>query len=1315
MKRSLTKEWKRISFVATMTILATSASGCGDDAAGGDNKPFGPDQCNPVCQENLVCLNGTCVSPDKICENKAVVCLDSEVCFEDKCTPADKLCENKTKVCKDSEICTNDVCTSTQNNCENNTKNCLDTEVCFEDKCTPADRVCNDALCPENQICFNGTCTDAESICGGTVVCTEGNECVENNHCEPIDKCRDVVCREDGTKCDIDTGLCRNRQICEDIICSEGQSCAETELKPLGECIDTACTVKSEDESHLVEMTCEQANQVCSNGTCVDDGCIVEGVPMSCPEAFECRKGECFETACIGKECNEGQTCSGGLCIDNECLPLDEHICPENQACSKGECIPELCVDKDPCLQGKVCVEDGTCQFETDPAILIEPLNDMTTDESGKTNSLILHLNNEPASDVTLTCEIVPEAAADEVDIDCSDIVINASNYKDDSYITITGQADNVVDGDQNYSIKITTHSEDPEFDGLTTTFGEMTNIDVDKASVNVNKEDGLMTGEDGTTTSFEIVLNSRPDAPVTIKVKSSDESEGKVTAPDDGVITINPDDWNKPVVVTVAGVEDDEADGPVNYRIEFEVSSDDPNYNKLELDPVEITNGDNDKAGINFPKDTVLQTSESGKSATVGISLATQPTVPVTAVITINAEAADEVAVTSQNIVWDSTNWNTPLDLTVQGLPDNIIDGDQPFTVTIKLVSDDPNYKDMTATISGSNADVDKAGVVLPTVGSSTVTEAGSSLNYTFTLSSRPEKPVKVTLSSSNPSEASVSPATITINPEDWNKPQTVTITGVDEKIDDGDQSSTIQLKLSSDDPNYNLTKDAWTITTTDDDTAGLSVTNISNVLDEDTGRDVLSIKLNSEPIKPVTITVVSGNSSSLTTSSGALTFDSKSWNVEQKVDISPVGNSIADGDRTVNVSISSASDDEKYDKLSQTITYTIKDNETPSVVIRAASYRLTPTALTTDLKVSLGQEPSKEVTVNLTSSSPVISLGSASVSFAPGNWAEKTVRLTANIPDANAAISSADISGKASSSGVYNNISSNKETIKVIAFENGSFNTTATGAVDACQSSLTLLPGTYKLQVWGASGGDGVNNDQAQGSHGGLGGYAEGILKLQSKQPVYLHYGTVGYVATYTYVGANAKGAGCNGGGAATGHSNGSMGYGGGGGSDIRIGEDTLYHRVIVAGGGGGADNASGTLNGSDDGSGGYGGGENGGKGKTDGTETTAGGSQTTGYAFGVGATYNSNYDIGGGGGGWYGGYVPSSDGNTGGGGGSGYVFTAETAKNAPSGFKLSSDFYLTNAKTTAGNAAFPAPSGSTNETGHKGNGWVKITLVE
>lgn len=264
-------------------------------------------------------------------------------------------------------------------------------------------------------------------------------------------------------------------------------------------------------------------------------------------------------------------------------------------------------------------------------------------------------------------------------------------------------------------------------------------------------------------------------------------------------------------------------------------------------------------------------------------------------------------------------------------------------------------------------------------------------------------------------------------------------------------------------------------------------------------------------------------------------------------------------------------------------------------------------------------------------------------------------------------------------------------------------------TGAVQ----SVTLPKGTYKLECWGAQGGNGANGssglDSSSGAPGGKGGYSMGTLLLPAKTQIYVYVGGKGGCITSS---TNDYNGGFNGGG--SGGVSGSMSRSGGGGgaTDIRFEQDSLYARVIVAGGGGatswGPSNEYGDA----------GGGES----SIAGSNSPGLSNQTSGNAFGIGANAkasSTSYNINGaGGGGWYGGISSTNSvgggSKTHGGGGSGYVYTSSTAKNYPSGCLLNSSYYLSDAKTIAGNTSFTSPTGSS-ETGHSGNGYCRITVIE
>lgn len=247
----------------------------------------------------------------------------------------------------------------------------------------------------------------------------------------------------------------------------------------------------------------------------------------------------------------------------------------------------------------------------------------------------------------------------------------------------------------------------------------------------------------------------------------------------------------------------------------------------------------------------------------------------------------------------------------------------------------------------------------------------------------------------------------------------------------------------------------------------------------------------------------------------------------------------------------------------------------------------------------------------------------------------------------------------------------------------------------------TIILPRGTYKLECWGAQGGS-----YSTTYTGGKGGYSIGTLTLQQSTTLYLYTGGKGSGGT---PGTSTYSGGFNGGGSGLSGS-------GGGASDIRIGQNSLYARVIVAGGGGGAGYYSTQYYGN----GGAGGGTSGAAGQYKGAANTTtagqGGTATAGGAAGTGTSgigsagtfgnggnshTKNQYGGGGGGGGWYGGggaSATSQDGEGGGGGGSGYVYTSSTVSQYPSGCVLNSNYYLTSASTSAGQ--------------REGNGYITIT---
>lgn len=173
----------------------------------------------------------------------------------------------------------------------------------------------------------------------------------------------------------------------------------------------------------------------------------------------------------------------------------------------------------------------------------------------------------------------------------------------------------------------------------------------------------------------------------------------------------------------------------------------------------------------------------------------------------------------------------------------------------------------------------------------------------------------------------------------------------------------------------------------------------------------------------------------------------------------------------------------------------------------------------------------------------------------------------------------------------------------------------------------------GIYKLEVWGAQGGNAtrVSSDAA----GGNGGYSVGYAELKAGQKLYVCVGGQGSMVSGSNITANG---GYNGGGSGRTGSYADRSAGGGGGAThiatTNRGTLASYSSyksevLIVAGGGGGGANYEATHNLR----GGVGGGNASG--------------QTGGGSFGVGTsnTYAGSATVGGSGGGWAGGGAVST----------------------------------------------------------------------
>jgi len=327
-----------------------------------------------------------------------------------------------------------------------------------------------------------------------------------------------------------------------------------------------------------------------------------------------------------------------------------------------------------------------------------------------------------------------------------------------------------------------------------------------------------ISTSEDGGTASFSLRLTVQPKGAVIIGMRTSNPNEGIL---DESSVSFSSIDWNQPKTVIVTGVDDGIVDGNIAYSIVFTPAiSGDADYSGVTAPSVQLTNVDNDSvnnAGFFVSPRAGLETDEDGLTATFMVSLLSQPAADVT--IGVASSDPTEGSADTAQLVFSAANFQASQLVTVLGLNDNDLDGPVRYTITLApAVSADANYNnadpyDVIVTNIDNDLGLVPAVIVSPSQGLQTV-ESGTSpglSSFTVKLNTQPAADVVIPFSSDDPAEGNPSATSLTFTNVNFDTPQTIVLTGVDDAVVDGDVGYTIVSgNPTSGDPEYDgLTAD--------------------------------------------------------------------------------------------------------------------------------------------------------------------------------------------------------------------------------------------------------------------------------------------------------------------------------------------------------------------------------------------------------------------------------------------------------------------------------------------------------------------------
>ncbi|MBF0238411.1 MAG: S-layer homology domain-containing protein [SAR324 cluster bacterium] len=613
--------------------------------------------------------------------------------------------------------------------------------------------------------------------------------------------------------------------------------------------------------------------------------------------------------------------------------------------------------------------------------------------ESGSWSTFPISLTARPQGKVVLQLAGSDDS---EAKVNPAQMIFTPDNWNAPQWVTVMGVDDDEADHDQTFQVMLfLAGTEDPRFKDEDLEDVSLLNLDDDIAGIVTSSISGKVT-EGGQTATVMVRLNSQPRGNVVVNLSSSNLNEG-VVSPDS--LTFTNTNWHGLQVVTVRGVNDNVKDGDRNFTINLSTVSGDDQYNGLGVTPVPVVNLDDDQAGF-WVGSVQGSPTEEGDSATFTVSLISEPTADVT--LNLSNSDLTEATVSPATLIFTTQNWDGLQTVTVTGVADSIVDGNQPVTVVLSAAeSTDTNYNGLNPdNLIMYNTDHDSAGILVGDV-SGDPSENGATATFSVRLSSQPEANVTLPISSDNPSEIKVSPASLIFTPQNWNATQTVTLNGVDDPDIDGNQQVFIRLNpATSTDSHYQgLDASDVEVANLDNDSAGVWLSGISGQPSEAGGVASFQVRLQSRPAQNLTIPLSNSRSDEVTVSPPSLTFTPANWNGLQTVTLTGRDDYVADGNQEVKIHLTVNSSESVWQSLSiPDVTVLNQDNDAPGLEISAVSGQVTETGGQAGFTVKLRSQPSASVTLNLSSSDVTeATVSPIQIVFTPQNWnAVQTVTVT-------------------------------------------------------------------------------------------------------------------------------------------------------------------------------------------------------------------------------------------------------------------------------------------------------------------------------
>ncbi len=585
-------------------------------------------------------------------------------------------------------------------------------------------------------------------------------------------------------------------------------------------------------------------------------------------------------------------------------------------------------------------------------------------DEGGTVN-VTLSLSVDPERPVTIPVTATEQDGASNADY--SGVPVNVTFASGETQKTVTFAATQDAVNDDGESVKLGFGTLPDRVMAGTTSETTVTITDDDEPEVKVSFAAAVYPVAEGGTVDVTVTLDADPERTVIIPLKVT-EQNGASSDDYSGVpadITINAGEMEKSFTFTAT--QDDIDDDGESVMLNFD-SPLPAGVTEGSMDETIVVIGDDDTAGV-----TISETSldiEEGDSDTYTVVLDSEPVGDVT--VTIDGVAGTEASLDKTTLTFKSGNWNTARTVTVTAEQDDDAVDEEEVTITHTVTStDDPDYDGIAAgSVAVTVTDDDTAGVTISET--SLDFNEGESDTYTVVLDTEPVGDVTVTIGGVTGTDVTLNNTTLTFTTGNWNTALTVTVTAVqDDDAVDEEEVTITHTVTSADDADYDgVSAGSVAVTVTDDDTAGVTISETSLDIIEGES-DTYTVVLDTEPVGDVTVTIGGVTGTEVTLNNTTLTFTTGNWNTAQTVTVTAGqdGDGVDEEEVTITHTVTSA-DDTDYDGIaagSVVVAVTDDDDVRVRVSYGSASYTVAEGDSVT-VKVVLDADPERTVEVPIT-----------------------------------------------------------------------------------------------------------------------------------------------------------------------------------------------------------------------------------------------------------------------------------------------------------------------------------------------------------